>query len=171
MSKESTIKRIEADIAAGDLGKARDRLNGLIRAYPEDIGLRSRLAEIYSKLQYPHMAGCYWYLEENQTDEMREAVAVFTKRCGNDPWVMWSWIKFRGNPDAVSPYVKQRLQELIKGCEKKHGRYPGYSGKKTRYAETTKHKWQNKIRAVGCWTVFVLILVFAFIGLLRIVFR
>ncbi len=71
MSKERTLERVEAEIAGGDLGKARDRLHGLIRTYPDDISLRSRLASIYWKLQYPHMAGCYWFLEENQNGARR----------------------------------------------------------------------------------------------------
>ena len=34
MSKDRTLERIESEIVAGDLGKARDRLHGLMRTYP-----------------------------------------------------------------------------------------------------------------------------------------
>ena len=66
MSKDSTLKKVEYDVSQGDFGKARDRLHSLIGTYPDDLSLRSELARIYAKLQYPIMAGRYWYLEESK---------------------------------------------------------------------------------------------------------
>ncbi len=169
MSKELTLKRVESEIAAGDLGKARDRLHGLSRTYPDDLSLRSRLAEIYWKLQFPHMAGCYWFLEDNQTDDTRHAVASFEKRCGGDPWIMLHSIKFRGHPDSVSPFAKQRLDDLISRCKKKYGSYQDFRGQRTRYVETAKQKWINILFTIGCLSVLILIGLCAIVGLSTII--
>ncbi len=46
-----TLKRIEEDIENNNLGKARDRLHGLIFTYPNELHLRKQLGDIYYKLQ------------------------------------------------------------------------------------------------------------------------
>jgi hypothetical protein len=51
MGKETALRRVEEDIARGDLGKARDRLHGLLKDYPDDLALRTRLAEVYARQQ------------------------------------------------------------------------------------------------------------------------
>ncbi|WP_414696823.1 DUF6584 family protein [Peribacillus frigoritolerans] len=38
-----TIKKIEEDIEKNDLGKARDRLIGLISTYPNELELRKKI--------------------------------------------------------------------------------------------------------------------------------
>jgi hypothetical protein len=83
--KEKTLRRIEQDIVSGDYGKARDRLHGLLGSYPHDLSLRRMLGDIYWHLQYPVMAGRYWYLEEEKTPAMSVACAAFERSCGSDP--------------------------------------------------------------------------------------
>ena len=73
MPIEETLARIEGEIAAGDLGKARDRLHGLLSTYPADLMLRRKLGDVYWRLQYPEMAGRYWYLVEEKSPQMLEA--------------------------------------------------------------------------------------------------
>ena len=55
--KSPALTRVLEDIHRGDLGKARDRLHGLVARFPDDLSLRTRLAEVYSELKYPRMAG------------------------------------------------------------------------------------------------------------------
>lgn len=50
---KKTLKRIEKDIENNNLGKARDRLHGLITTYPNELALRKKLGDIYFTLQYP----------------------------------------------------------------------------------------------------------------------
>ncbi len=162
MSKERTLERIEFEIAAGDLGKARDRLHGLIRTYPDDISLRSLLASVYWKLQYPHMAGCYWYLEENQTDETRQAVASFEKRCGGDPRVIWRWLKLKGLQRRLPAYAKARFDHLVSECKRKHRHYPQVWGRETEWHKTKKGEIKDAAACVGC-AVVVIVLTFIFV--------
>jgi hypothetical protein len=77
--------RIEKDIENNDLGKARDRLHGFISIYPDELELRKKLRGVYFKLQYPAMAGRYWYFEENKTPEMIQVCLQFEKSMRNNP--------------------------------------------------------------------------------------
>lgn len=38
--------KVDSDMAAGNLGKARDRLHGLILTHPDDLTLRRELGDI-----------------------------------------------------------------------------------------------------------------------------
>ncbi len=124
MSKETVLSRIEADLQRGDLGKARDRLHTLVYNYPSDMALRARLADVYHRLQFPAMAGRYWYLEEHRTPEMETVIAAFERSCGNDPLLMLSAIKFRGDPYQVGDYTRQRLGMLQQAVQDKYGFFP-----------------------------------------------
>ncbi|MFC7371404.1 DUF6584 family protein [Fictibacillus iocasae] len=79
------LKRVEEDIAAGDLGKARDRLHGLLSTYPDNLEIRKKLGDVYHQLQDPAMAGRYWYLEKEKTPEMQAACEKFEKAHGYKP--------------------------------------------------------------------------------------
>jgi len=99
---EKTLNRIEGDIASGDYGKARDRLHGLIATYPDALALRRRLGNVYGQLQYPAMAGRYWYLEGDRSQEMEAACRAFEEACGDDPVQMLLALKFRGDVEAIA---------------------------------------------------------------------
>ncbi|MEE8443576.1 MAG: DUF6584 family protein [Dehalococcoidia bacterium] len=120
MSKETVLSKVEADLHRGDLGKARDRLHTLVYDYPNDVALRTRLAEVYHRLQFPAMAGRYWYLNEHRTPEMEIVVAAFERSCGGDPLLMLSALKFRGDPC----YAGDRLIALRQAVQDKYEFFP-----------------------------------------------
>lgn len=100
--KEKTLIKIEKDIKNNDLGKARERLHGLIQSYPNDLSLRKKLGDIYFRLQYPTMAGRYWYLEENKTPEMIQACQQFEKSMGNNTNEIVRVLKFKGDSTTIN---------------------------------------------------------------------
>ena len=124
MSKETVLSRVEADLHRGDQGKARDRLHTLVFNYPNDVALRTQLAEVYYRLQFPAMAGRYWYLGGYRTPEMETAVAAFEKSCGNDPLLMLSAVKFRGDPYEIPNYARDRLTALRQAVRNKYDFFP-----------------------------------------------
>ena len=120
--KEETLHRIQADIAASDLGKARDRLHGLIATYPDDLALRLRLGQVYWELRYPSMAGRYWYLEEEKTPDMTAACLLFERSCGGNPVNLLLGIKFRGDIERIrDTYAGRTLLELQRRAEESYG--------------------------------------------------
>ena len=125
MSKETVLSRVEADLRREDLGKARDRLHTLVYNYPNDLALRTRLAEVYHRLQFPAMAGRYWYLDEQRTPEMETAVAAFERSVGGDPLLMISALKFRGDPyEEIPDYARGRLKTLRQAVQERYDFFP-----------------------------------------------
>lgn len=116
-SYRHTLDKVERDIERNDLGKARDRLHGLIQHNPDDLDLRNRLAAIYFRLRDPAMAGRYWYLEEKRTAEIQAAVAAFERSVGYNPFFILRALKFKGNVELLKDGFALRtllaLQESI----------------------------------------------------------
>jgi hypothetical protein len=152
MSREETLRKVAYDVQQGDLGKARDRLHGLIHAYPDDLMLREKLAGVYWQLQQPAMAGRYWYLSDSDAPEVREAREAFACAHGSEPLLMLQALKFRGNPERLkgTPAGK-RFDALVEAVEKSHGPQTAqrYSGKPYSLGEDQplRQTWQEK---VGC---------------------
>ena len=122
MSLEQTLARIEAEIAAGDLGSARDRLHGLLVTFPDRLDLRERLGDVYWRLQQPAMAGRYWYLHEQSSPERAAAIERFARAFGNDPLQMLCALKFRGTLESIKDTLaQQKLLELRDRAKACHG--------------------------------------------------
>ncbi|MEU5338446.1 DUF6584 family protein [Streptomyces asoensis] len=66
MPLEVTLARAEADLAAGRVPVARQRLRGLVSSFPDDLTARRRLAEVYRRYGEPAQAGRWMYLEEDR---------------------------------------------------------------------------------------------------------
>ncbi|MCS6830793.1 MAG: hypothetical protein RMM08_01720 [Armatimonadota bacterium] len=163
MGRDITLQRVEEDIAAGNLGRARDRLHGLVWQYPDDLSLRCRLAEVYWQLGFPAMAGCYWYLEEPVTPAMQQAHAEFERSCGKDPLCILFRLKFRGNIETLPEYARLRLKGLQEECERKHGRYPVFVAKRREWRSSGTVHRQN-LENLGCLLLLLAVLALAIIG-------
>lgn len=66
MPWRDTLARIDADLAAGRIPVARQRLRGLVSSFPHDLTLRRRLAEVYRLYGESAQAGRWMYLEEDR---------------------------------------------------------------------------------------------------------
>lgn len=107
------LERVKADIASGDLGKARDRLHGLINSYPDDFSLRPVLADIYWQMKCPEDAGIYWYFVANRSEEMQRAIDVFEQRSKSDPLLILQRLNLRINLATMEDsYAKERIEHL-----------------------------------------------------------
>jgi hypothetical protein len=110
---DATLQRAERDAQHGDLGKARDRLEGLLSTYPGELGIRRRLGGVYWQLGYPERAGRQWYLLPSEDERMQQAKAVFRARYGSDLRLMLAQLGYRGGLEAVrGTYAEQVLREL-----------------------------------------------------------
>ncbi|MCX5558802.1 DUF6584 family protein [Streptomyces sp. NBC_00038] len=66
MTLIATLARVDADLAAGRLPVARQRLRGLVSSHPQNLLLRRRLAEVYRLYGEPAEAGRWMYLEADR---------------------------------------------------------------------------------------------------------
>ncbi|WP_411071995.1 DUF6584 family protein [Streptomyces sp. cmx-4-25] len=80
MSLSDTLARVDADLAAGRVPMARQRLRGLVSSFPYDPTLRRRLAEVYRLYGDAAEAGRWMYLEE---DRREDETAAFEERYGS----------------------------------------------------------------------------------------
>ncbi|WP_299527588.1 DUF6584 family protein [uncultured Streptomyces sp.] len=119
MALARTLERVDTDLAAGRLPVARQRLRGLVSSYPQDRGVRRRLAEVYRLFGEPAEAGRWAYLEEDS--DPRET-AAFEER-HPDPVRRMRAIGWRGQESAAhSPFAEARLASLRTAAEKRLGR-------------------------------------------------
>ncbi|WP_370046155.1 DUF6584 family protein [Lysinibacillus sp. RC79] len=148
-----TLKRIEEDIKNDDLGKARDRLHGLISTFPNELELRKKLGDIYFELKYPAMAGRYWYLEKNKTPIMVQACIEFENSMGNDINNLARALKYKGDIELLKGmeldpallFINKVKEKLVEGPD------APIEGK------------QNWI-IFGCLSIIILIFIFASVG-------
>jgi hypothetical protein len=66
MPLRETLARVDADLAAGRIPVARQRLRGLVSSYPHDLTLRRRLAEVYRLYGDAAEAGRWMYLDNDR---------------------------------------------------------------------------------------------------------
>jgi len=172
MSIEKTLKKIEAEINAGDLGKARDRLHGLISTYPDDLTLRKRLGDIYWQLRYPTMGGRYWYLEENKSVDMNSACEKFEKSFHNDPFQILCVLKYRGDIDnLVESYVGNILVELQARAKSTHLCNYRFGKKKGERFEYDRRSILTRFitLTICCIIISVMLLIVIMVGFLTII--
>jgi hypothetical protein len=175
MALEQTLNKVENDIKDGDLGKARDRLHGLLVSYPDNLELRKRLGDIYWRLQIPDMAGRYWYLEENKDGIMAAACHRFEKQFNSDPVNILLALKFRGNFDRISDACPgQILLDLHQKAKEKHSWYEDFRNKSRlkyhRYNEkTVEHKTRDILTKFGCIFVVVLLAFLSIVGVISVI--
>ncbi|MFB6840895.1 DUF6584 family protein [Streptomyces sp. NPDC056361] len=119
MSLSNTLARVDADLAAGRVPMARQRLRGLVSSFPWDLTLRRRLGEVYRLYGDVAEAGRWMYLEE---DRREDETAAFEERYGSTGWRMKA-LAWRG-PEALAATVvaEERLVALRTAREQERGR-------------------------------------------------
>jgi hypothetical protein len=170
MPVEKTLQLIDGEIRRGRLGKARDRMHGLLSNDPCNPALRRKMGEIYWKLQMPEMAGRYWYLEEQKTEDMRAACRAFEAQCGRDPMQILFSLKYRLR-DETDPYRKAVLEKLHAEAKRKHSWYEDYRerGRSKFYqSKPAKVTFLSKLLPAGCLLAVIAVCVLALDGLYHI---
>ncbi|MDN3261999.1 hypothetical protein QWJ26_19725 [Streptomyces sp. CSDS2] len=119
MPLSETLARVDADLAAGRVPLARQRLRGLVSSFPHDLTLRRRLAEVYRLYGDAAEAGRWMYLEEDQD---AEETAAFEARYGSAARRMRA-LAWRG-PEAMAAnaFAERRLVAVRTACAEELGR-------------------------------------------------
>ncbi|MFI0960952.1 DUF6584 family protein [Streptomyces sp. NPDC021080] len=113
MPLKDTLARVDADLAAGRVPAARQRLRGLVSSFPNDLTLRRRLAEIYRLYDEPAQAGRWMYLE---SDRDEAETSAFEARYGDAAERMRA-LAWRGSESlARTPFAKEQLETVRAAC-------------------------------------------------------
>ncbi|KDQ65946.1 DUF6584 family protein [Streptomyces halstedii] len=118
MPLRETLVRVDADLAAGRVPVARQRLRGLISSFPHDLSLRRRLAEVYRLYGDAAEAGRWTYLEE---DRNAEEAAAFETRYGSPGWRMKALAWHGPEAKAATTFAEGQLVAVRTACAEKLG--------------------------------------------------
>ncbi|MDH6589531.1 hypothetical protein M2161_008637 [Streptomyces sp. SAI-133] len=118
MPLSETLARVDADLAAGRVPVARQRLRGLVSSFPYDLTLRRRLAEVYRLYGDAAEAGRWMYLEE---DRNADETAAFEARY-ESPGRRMRALAWRG-PEAMAAtaFAERQLVAVRTACAEKLG--------------------------------------------------
>ncbi|MBY8867255.1 DUF6584 family protein [Streptomyces sennicomposti] len=119
MPLRDTLARVDADLAAGRVPVARQRLRGLVSSFPDDLALRRRLAEVYRLYGDPAEAGRWMYLDE---DRDAAETAAFEARYDTAPKRMRA-LAWQG-PESLAgtAFARERLAAVRAECSEAMGR-------------------------------------------------
>lgn len=175
MTKKETLSKVRRDIRQGDLGKARDRLHGLLVSFPDDLDIRKRLGEVYWSMQMPQMAGRYWYLIKDKDERMLDACHRFEREMKSNPDRMMFAMKFRGNIDTIKNHFSRETLQRLHQAAMNEGRVYHYwyqrklKKKEPRVEDDGKSKRGSNIFQWSLLTVLGLGLIFSCIGLITVI--
>ncbi|WP_411079138.1 DUF6584 family protein [Streptomyces sp. cmx-18-6] len=159
MALNDTLARVDADLAAGRVPVARQRLRGLVSSYPHEPAPRRRLAEVYRLYDDAAEAGRWMYLEE---DRSPEETAAFEERYA-DPVRRMRAVAWLGKEsDAATPLAAARLAAVRETASDALGRpvtWDGLAEVRGEAREGGCGRLTGALAGVGC-----LLLSLAFLG-------
>ncbi|QLJ02264.1 hypothetical protein HZZ00_15330 [Streptomyces sp. NEAU-sy36] len=123
MPLRDTLARVDADLAAGRIPVARQRLRGLVSSYPDDPAPRRLLAEVYRLYGEPAEAGRWMYLEP---DRDAAETTAFEARYRTAPDRMRA-LAWRG-PESLArtDFAREQLAAVRVRCSQEAGRPVGW---------------------------------------------
>jgi hypothetical protein len=113
MPLTDTLARVDADLAAGRVPVARQRLRGLVSSFPNDLMLRRRLAETYRLYGEPAEAGRWMYLEQ---DRDASETSAFEARYATAPQRMRALAWHGPESLAQSAFARDQLAAVRAAC-------------------------------------------------------
>ncbi|MDX3575517.1 MULTISPECIES: DUF6584 family protein [unclassified Streptomyces] len=155
MTLRETLARVDADLAAGRVPVARQRLRGLVSSFPYDLTLRRRLAEVYRLYGDAAQAGRWMYLDE---DRDAGETAAFELRYGSPGGRMKALAWCGPEATAATPFAQGQLAAVRTACAEQLG-HPvawddpaSYRGVPEEGAETPPGSWSvgGVLAGVGC---------------------
>ncbi|MFE2311890.1 DUF6584 family protein [Streptomyces sp. NPDC059441] len=158
MPLRGTLARVDADLAAGRVPVARQRLRGLVSSFPNDLMLRRRLAEMYRLYGEPAEAGRWMYLEQ---DRDASETTAFEARYRTAPQRMRALAWHGPESLAQSAFARQQLAAVRAACSEAMGHPVDWdtvpSGRKT---DGRRSAFADFLAGAGC-----LVAVLAFLAI------
>lgn len=163
MEYHDQLDKAQEELKAGLKQKAADRLKNVINVFPDEMGARHLLAELYYDAGFLDMAGRYWYLSEPVNDDrIIQSIEAYNKTINYSPLQALKDIKYRGDKSGLPEYAAMRLQQLENSAAAMGYNRPTFTSKK--HIKPTR-KMKNKLYIKLQSYIFKLIIVFLFISL------
>ncbi|MFB8200455.1 DUF6584 family protein [Kitasatospora purpeofusca] len=166
MTVETTLVKVDADLRAGRIPVARQRLRGLVTSYPADLTARRRLAEVYRLYGEPAEAGRWTYLD---ADRDPDETAAFEAR-HPDPLDRMVAVAWRG-PEESAPTetARARLSGLREAASVQAGRPVYWHPVQNRTEHTDEDDSTGTLFCAGLALAGLALLGFAVLGVVTFV--
>lgn len=146
MPLRETLARADADLTAGRVPVARQRLRGLVSSFPHDLTLRRRLAEVYRLYGDAAEAGRWMYLEE---DRNTEETTAFETRYRTHRRRMKALAWQGPETKAATPFAKEQLVAVRTACADELGHPVDWEN-----PASYRNDWAEEYEAPsGPWTI------------------
>ncbi|WP_297332829.1 DUF6584 family protein [Flavobacterium sp.] len=163
MHFQNQLDKAKEELKAGLKQKAANRLKNVINVFPDEMGARHMLAELYYNAGFLDMAGRYWYLSEPVSDEIKLSIEAYNKTINYSPVQALKDIKYRGDKSGLPKYAAMRLQQLESSAAAMGHTIPVFTSKKNiKPTRKMKNKLYMKLQSY----FFKLIVLFLFISLI-----
>ena len=172
MSSKIKLFKIESDLKKGLKYKAADRLRNLINEYPDELGLRNNLAELYYYAGFLDAAGKYWIFEESNQPHIKQCVELYRESVNNSGNQILKDVIFKGSKEALDEYALRILLELEKDSELKINAVPRFylrEANKELASLNNQDTLQKKIIEKFVIGFLIAIPVFAIVGFVTII--
>jgi tetratricopeptide (TPR) repeat protein len=108
----NVLDRARADIDAGRIWKARDRLTAAFKHDPSNQRLLALLGEVYFEMgDLPH-AGRLWILTDREGTKADAALSAFEERWGGNPGEKLKMVPFNGTINDYPSPARERIGAL-----------------------------------------------------------
>jgi hypothetical protein len=150
---EAELVSIRSLISEGRTEEAKEKLLSLFLTFPPSDESPKEIGDLYWELGFHAMAGRYWYLIENPTEQMMTACKEFEHSLGDNPILIVEALDSWSRYHPLSPYIKSRLEELKRNAADFHKRFPPNWEKSSGLLD--------RIALLGCGVVgFILLFIF-----------
>ena len=105
--------RVREDVDAGRLWKARDRLQGCLRAEPANQDVLDMLGAVWFEMGDLPQAGRHWWLTERDDEKAATARTAFYERFGHRAHEVLRSLPRPARPEHYPVAVRGRLEELV----------------------------------------------------------
>jgi hypothetical protein len=147
---KTDLAAIRTAIAAGRLEEAKRMIAAVPLNAPPSSELSREIGGLYLDLGFPVMAGRYWYLLEDKSDQMIAACDEFERSLGANPVLIskvFGWVR------NVSPHAKAKLLDI-------HNKAMALR-REHQYEWKPQRGWRDRVALVGCALVgFVVMFIF-----------
>jgi hypothetical protein len=112
-ARPDVLARASADIAAGRLWKARDRLTTYVKGEPTNQAALELLGDVYFKMGDHPNAGRFWFVTERSGPEAELAAGAFEDRWGKQLGEKLKMVPITEPLEAYPEVARERIAELI----------------------------------------------------------
>lgn len=161
----SAIERAEQDVADGDLGMARQRLESYLQTqgYCDDV-LR-RLGRICQDMKDPCAAGRFWLLSGEDSPEARQAIELFIRRAQANPGQVFSQL-----PSNVLTVPKEKFPDVVRTRLEHYDLAERFDTRRKRHARnrTGTARWSDKLISAVLTAMAVLMFISLIVGVITV---